>query len=375
MALERALANGDLASFYIELRATDLPRLPMLYRQDPGGLPRACCDVVHRLGGISPAVGLAFENHLYVTATLATVPSLDDPHLEARRTELLDAIFRRRLLVANTNARIHADKLGAIGVTARSEGEGFRVDGSAAYLSLARESDLMVFMAHLEGEGAALLVAPLKGNPDIEIGPFLFPRAMLDSDTRRVTFRGAFLGKECFLLSGRNERLDLILTFQLSWHQMLIAALYLGAAARAMEEARRFLRAVRGGDGRPLAELDGMVVDVARLAIDYRAARALVQQAGEALSALASGATTLSEAGEAFHLAAAAKHFGTRCAEDIVTAARRIVGGRAFTGGNAIERLSQEVVFGTLGPEVNALIERGYGQRILGETPFTELGW
>lgn len=374
-ALERALAEADLAGFYAVLRGTDLPILAAALAGDPGGLARAGCEVVHRLGAISPAVALAFENHLYVTAALATVPVADNPWLERRRRALLDAVVGERLLVANTNARIHSDTLGAIGVTTRREGDGFRVDGAAAYLSLATEGDLIIFLTGLEGEGPALFVAPLKGNPEIEIGPFLFPRAMLDSDTRRVVFRNAFLDAESLLLSGRDAQLEMVSLFQLSWHQMLIAALYLGAAAGALEEARRFLRSTRGWDGRPLAELDGMVVDVGRLAIQYRAGCALVRETGRALGALAAGELPVADARTVFEQASAAKHFGTRCAEDVVREARRIVGARAFTGGNALERLSQEVIFGTLGPEVNAFIEREHGQQSLGETAFTARPW
>ena len=53
-------------------------------------------------------------------------------------------------------------------------------------------------------------------------------------------------------------------------------------------------------------------------------------------------------------------------------AARRIIGARSFTGGtpHPIERLSQEIPFGPLGPEVNAGIERRIGKRALQETPF-----
>jgi len=370
-ALERALAQGDLSVFYKELRATDLPLLGALHEREPHGLAGACYDVVHRLGGISPAVALAFENHLYVTAALATLPLRGEPQLEARRRALLDALVRDRVLIANTNSRIHTDKLSTFGVTVKRTGDEYRAEGTASYLSLSTESDLIIFLTWIEGEGPALFVAPLKGNPEIEIGPFLFPRAMLDSDTRRVTFHNTLLSADNLLMTASDPRLPLVSMFQLAWHQMLIAALYLGAAARAIEEARRFLRSVRDREDHPLSELDGMIVDVGRMVIRYRAASALTRQVVQALEALTTGSTPTPESFvQAFDLAATAKHFGTHCAEEIVGEVRRIIGARGFAGNNPIERLTQEVIFGTLGPEVNAFIERRIGQEALGESPF-----
>jgi alkylation response protein AidB-like acyl-CoA dehydrogenase len=375
-ALEQALARNDLSLFYAELRATDLPLLGPRHEAEPRGLARACFDVVHRLGGISPAVTLAFENHLYVTTALATLPLRGDTKVEARRRALLDKLVRDRVLVANTNSRIHTDKLSTFGVTVRREGAGFRADGTAAYLSLSTESDLIIFLTWIEGEGPALFVAPLKGNPEIEIGPFLFPRAMLDSDTRRVSFHSAFLSSENLLMTASDPRLPLISMFQLTWHQMLVAALYLGAAARAIEEARSFLRTVCGQNGQPLAELDGMIIDIGRMVIHYRAAYALIQSVVQTLEALTTGGMPLVPESftQAFDIAATAKHFGTQCAEEIVREARRIIGARGFTGNHPIERLTQEVIFGTLGSEVNAFIERRIGQGALGETPFVPTG-
>lgn len=371
-ALEVGLARNDLEEFYSVFRSTPLPFLAALHQGDAPSLSRACCTVLHRLGGVSPAVALAIENQLYVTSALATFP-IQDPDFAARRESWLRLMEDRRLLVANSNSRVHADKLGSLGVTARREGGGFRVTGSAAYMSLATQSDLVVFLTLIENEGPAIFVTRLRGNPGIEIGPFLFPRAMLDSDTRRITFHDLSVSEEELLIGGRTEQMSQFNQFELVWHQLLIPALYLGAAARAIEEARLFLRSVRGHDDRPLAELDGMVVDTGRLVIRYRAAWALVQQTAQRLGELAQRPLEKASLADLFELASITKHTGTSCAEEVVTAVRRIIGARSFVGEapHPIERLSQEIPFGPLGPEVNALIERRVGRRALQETPFT----
>jgi alkylation response protein AidB-like acyl-CoA dehydrogenase len=371
-ALEAGLARNDLDEFYSVFRSTQLPFMAALHQGDAPRLAPACCRILHRLGGISPAVALAVENQLYVTSALATFP-IQEPAFEARREHWLRRMEDRRLLVANSNSRVHSDKLGSLGVTARREGDGFRITGSAAYMSLATQSDLVVFLTLIEGEGPAIFVTRLRDNPGIEIGPFLFPRAMLDSDTRRITFHDLAVSQDELLIGGRTEEMSQFNLFELVWHQLLIPALYLGAAARAIEEARLFLRSVRGHDDRPLAELDGMVVDTGRLVIRYRAAWAVVRQAAGRLGELAQHPLEKTSLADLFELASLAKHTGTVCAEEVVTAVRRIIGARSFAGAtpHPIERLSQEIPFGPLGPEVNALIERRIGRRALQETPFT----
>ena len=72
---------------------------------------------------------------------------------------------------------------------------------------------------------------------------------------------------------------------------------------------------------------------------------------------------------DAFRLARTCKYVGTRSAVALVSAARRIVGTRTFTGGHRLERLSKEVMFGSLSLEVGAAVERRFGREALQETP------
>jgi alkylation response protein AidB-like acyl-CoA dehydrogenase len=372
-ALVKALARTDLSGFYDTFRTTDLPFLGGS-RIKPQRLVAACSAILHRLGGISPAVGLAVENHLYIINALATFPT-GDAALKAKRKELLDTICGGRLLVANTNSKVHADRLGAIGTRARWEGEGLRVEGVASYMSLSTQADLLFLLTRVEDDGPAVLIMPLRGNPEVEIGPLLFPRAMLDSDTRRVTFHNQFVPADSLLHIGNDELMTQLLKYQLTWHQGLLSALYLGAAARAIEEGRLFLRSVQGPGQGPLAELDGLVADMGRLAIRYRSARSLSQAAAAAIQGLTERPLHLAASDEVFDLACAAKQVSGRCAEEVVTQVRRIIGTRVFMGQHPLERLSQEVIFGPLGGEVDAIIERRIGRRILGEGSFLDHGW
>ena len=222
-----------------------------------------------------------------------------------------------------------------------------------------------------EAIGRAQSLAAEGGNPQIEVGPLLFPDAMQDSDTRRVTFHDLVLDESQLLVSGLDHPDILsIITFQQTWHQALLAALSLGPAQRAIEEGRLFLRSARRPDGVLLAELDGMVVDMGRQLLRYHTAVASVEQAGRALARVAAQPLELASLQEVFEIVCAAKYCTTGCAEDVVGVVRRIIGARSFTGGHAMERLSKEVVFGQLGGEVNAFIERRAGERILSEQSF-----
>jgi alkylation response protein AidB-like acyl-CoA dehydrogenase len=369
-ALVEAIAKKDLDIFYRVFRASDLVLLGPAYSADPRGLHAACFDVLRRLGSISPAVGVAVYNHYAVTCSMATFPLRNDPALEARRQAILQSFIAGRLLVANTTSRIHTDKVNTYGSIARREGDGFRVSGAAAYMSLATQSDIIIFFTEIEGGGRALFIAPLRNNPEIEIGPFLFPGAMVDSDTRRVTFHNTYVAAENALVAD-----DSIGAFQVAWHQALFAGPFLGAAARALEEARKFLRTVRGPNDKPLGTLDGMLVDMGRMAIHYRSACAISQQAGQALESVARLPPNLPKFENAFHLACAAKQVGTKAAEEIVTQVRHMIGGRTFANDHPMERISQEVMFGPLGGEINAVIERRYGRLVLGEQEFLNHPW
>jgi alkylation response protein AidB-like acyl-CoA dehydrogenase len=365
-ALKRALAESDLSIFYRAFRASSLPFLCGEYQDNAELLFPACFEIVHRLGGISPAVSLAVENHYYVTSAIATFPAAADPVLERHRQRLLSSIVSDRLLVANTNSKIHSAKLGELGTAARRHGDGYRVSGVASYASLASEADLLILMTELEEEGTAIFAIPSpRQRPAITIGPYLFPNAMIDSDTRRITFHDELLPPDALVALAREKIAGLLPPFEMAWHQSLIPALYLGAAARAIEEVRTFLGATVGRDGQPLSSLDGMVIDTGRLMLEYLGARSMVDAAGRALCDVKELPRDAERVTQAVQTASAAKYAGTRSAEALVTAARRIVGARAFTGDCVMERLSQEVMFGALGPEVSAVIERRFGKQVL----------
>lgn len=373
-ALEEGLARDDLAQFWKVFRSTDLPFLCGPLASKPRELFARCCEVVHRVGSYSPAAAFAIENHYFVCASVATYPATGDPRLEMTRNAMLQIIVGNRLLVANSASVTHGKKLGQLGTTVVREGNKFRLNGRTAFVSMASGADVLVLGAVIENEGQALFAVPMKMTPGIEIGPFLFPSMMLDSDTRQVIFNDVLLGPEALISTPATQTIQTLKDFELLWHQTLSAAVYLGAAAGALDEARQFLLGTQGMDGRPLAELDGMITDMGRLSLEYYAACAVVTEAGNAVAQVRSLPEDEARLTDAFRLARTCKYVGTRSAEALVTAARRIVGTRSFTGGHRLERLSKEVMFGALSLEVGAAVERRFGRDALqgapGKSPF-----
>ncbi|HYQ04935.1 MAG TPA: acyl-CoA dehydrogenase family protein [Polyangiaceae bacterium] len=371
LALEAGLSQGDLKSFYQRFRSSHLPFLSGRFARDTASLFRECFAVLHRLGGISAAAAIAVENHYYVSSAIATFPASGQGLSAARIQAVHRLLNEKRLLVANTNAKVHSGKLGEFGVKARRERGGFLISGYAAYTSLATEADLLVFIAQIEGERPAVFFTEsLQGNQAIEIGPYLFPNAMIESDTRSITFRELFVPAENVIAPADDEQSEALFAFEMAWHQLLIPVVYLGAAARAIEEARRFLRETRGRDGNPLSELDGMIIDMGRLVLEYDAASSSLWLAARALADVRELPRDAGRLKRAVELSSVAKYTGTRAAEAIVGSARKIIGARVFVGNHVLSRLSQEVMFGPLGPEVSAVIERRAGRQALSELPF-----
>ena len=136
--MERGVARRDLSGFYQTFRSTHLPSIVEFYTRDPRGLARACFNILHGIGGVSPAAGVAIENHYYVLSTLTTLPIRNNPELAARRQSLLERVIRERLLLANSSFRVHEDKVAAYGAMARRDGDGYRVSGAGADASTKR---------------------------------------------------------------------------------------------------------------------------------------------------------------------------------------------------------------------------------------------
>jgi len=363
----------DRARFFFEgVRRTGVPFLACA-GLSAGATHRLSFDCLALLGGGSLPLAVALTMHEYMLATIATLPLAPDSASGRRRAALLDQIRSQRLLLAvsNFDDPIGPEARPDPGVVVERRGDRFLVNGAKRFTSLAGEADLLLFSGMLRGGGPALFIAPLKRQAGITLGAPLFPGAMAEADTRSLLFRDLELGPE-HLLSvddvGGGAGPSVLHAFSRMWFNGLVAAPYLGGAARALEEVRLFARSALTPDGRPLAELDGLVADIGRLRLDLEAALGLARRLSAEADAL--GPATFPRLAPVLHDAAlGVKYHGTRAADEIVRQAVRIIGTRSQVPSHPLAALSQQIGFGLLHPDMTAQIERRFGRQTLGEAP------
>lgn len=328
-------------------------------------------DLVHSLGTRFPALGLAVENHLMACAVVASFPLESHDPLRVPLERLKRRLRGVRPYVANTASYVHSGKPRTIGTCMIRESGHYLLRGKAAFVSLASHADCLIVASRTtEGLPIGAILHGVREDARVRYGDVVFPVGMLDSDTKSVEFLDLEVPFDQVL---EGPSFAEFLTYAYIWHQGLLAALYLGAAAGALEEGRRFSHRLQGPDGRPLSEMDGHVVDIGRNYVRYLTCCSQVSELGKSLKLTsADRATNLREL---FLMAARAKYVGTRCAEEIVTYVRRFIGTRGFSGEQVIERLTNEVIFGPLGPELHPLIERMHGTLALEAEVFPRKRW
>jgi alkylation response protein AidB-like acyl-CoA dehydrogenase len=238
-------------------------------------------------------------------------------------------------------------------------------------VSISKFADCLVhYTAIRDGDeylGDGLFSIPLKNNPSIAFGDLTLPNVMVESETRPITFKGTRVRSDGVLLK-------MSFTHPLFFHQRYLhilfhAAMFLGLAAAAIEDARRFAVELQTPAG-PLADVDGFRVDLGRVVTQYRACQALLAAGAQQLGRLFPDKSGLRNGEfpnivELYNRAQSTNAFVTAASEDIVRWAREIVGTRAFTAsqhGSNLERLSREVVLGPLSPVANNMIYREVGQ-------------
>lgn len=230
---------------------------------------------------------------------------------------------------------------------------------------MAGEADLLTVAAPVDGAGLGSFIVPLKDRPDVLIGSPVFSGPMALTDTRSVTFSDYHVGPENVVTLDEEESHDLGV-YSTAWFEGLIPAAYLGGAASALDELRRFARGTRLPSGESLCDLDGTIVDAGRLGILLKTSLALAGTFEALLCTLAEDQDPTNALTEA----ALIKYVCTRNAEAIVQGVRRLIGTRAMRPEHPIAELTGQVAFGPLHPWLEAETERAVGAQVLGDEPF-----
>jgi len=175
-------------------------------------------------------LGIAVAMHLYPLCVLQCIPLPLLSVARFQRTMLLRTIRHRMLIVANAGGE--RTRVTGHPVVARQHGDGFRLDGTFEYMSLATVADLALFKARLaDGTGTILCAADLRA-ATVRIGAWRFSGSMRLSDTASVTFIGHHVAHGRHLLVADDDTLCGTSDYQRCWFHLFLADMYLARLER-----------------------------------------------------------------------------------------------------------------------------------------------
>lgn len=356
-------ADGSCAPFWSEIRQSDLPYLPILYRGDLALAHRQCVHVLRQIGRQNIGVAYALENHLFVIGGVESYLRLQpDPALRA----WMDDVRARRLLVANSHGYVHADRAFTEGIVLAVEKDRLTLNGEGSFMSLAGEADMLLLS--LDGRDPAALLIPVKGNNAVRLGAPYFPTLLKDSDTRSLRFEQVVLPLDARLALSRDDlgAHGLLPVTFLCWHLSLSTAQFLGGASWLLDQAIAFAQSFKSFDNRALARLDGVVAEVGQASMRLACVEAMLSEVASALEEAAVRSESSLVIGNALHRARVANYLGMELNEEVARRSRRLLGTRVYNGSQpAIERVFMEILAGPLVPRSNAILERDAGHALL----------
>jgi acyl-CoA dehydrogenase len=353
--------HRDLAG-EIERWAQDA--LPALLAGDDEHDPRACFAVVRRLvaalgaagalracvaaayGGRNAALDLrslclvreilarhsGLADFAFAMQGLGSVPISLAGSAELQRRYLPEVAAGRAIAAFALSEAEAGSDVAAIAMTATSDGEAYRLDGTKTWISNAGIADFYVVFARTgEGPGAKGLSAFVvdADTPGFAVTDAIEVVAPHPLGSLRLT--GCRIGKERLL--GRPGDGFRIAMATLDVFRSTVGAAALGFARRALAEAvghcigRRLF-------GQTLADFQLVQAKIADMAVAIDAAALLVYRAAW---------TKDSVGGRVTREASMAKLFATEAAQRVIDQAVQIFGGRGVVRGVPVERLYREI--------------------------------
>lgn len=365
--------------FFQPLRESRIPYLCAQEVDRPAVLHKLSFDALYLLARASLPCTVALTMHQYVSASLAAVSPLLDSARRLKIERLVNGLEQRKQLLGIAEFGDHLQPKGTPEHRLKIEDgeQGYQVSGRRNLVSLTEQADRLTLVGHYQ-DRLSLFVIDFKDRPGVQPQASVMHEAARLTQTRPVVLEQAGFEPEDMICD--DPKLTLFLcTYTTAWFQALIAATYLGAASRALEEVRAFARQVHVPEGGPLAELDGFVVDFGRLALQLKGALALASSFGPALMrvhrlAKSAGDRALSDGmDELVELSSLIKHQSTSAAQEIVLACRRMIGTRSLVAGHPLVELTHLISIGPLHPVIGARFERSLGRQHLGPDIFKGL--
>lgn len=371
--------------FFKGIRESCIPYLPCILRDDPEQLYARSYEALYAIAYANLPLAVGFAMHQYNLAALATLPVPSAPEFENRRKILVDSVERYRSLIAISSFGANIRAKGAVNpnVTVRELDNGdFVCNGRKNFQSMATKADILLFSGHLADDSMGMFYCQLAGQNSITVGDSLFPGAMSLTDTKPI-FMDNLVIKRRNVLALEEWLTYHFSNYATSWFEGLVTAAYLAGAGRALEEVRKFGRAVSHDQEKLLYELDGFNLEAGRLSGKHRSGLAFGQSFGNCAAryceAVKSGAPSEVQdglIGDLMDVAGAMKYTCTSAAQDIVNGCRGLVGSRSMHPSHPIYQLTEQICFGPLHPTIPAHYERETGEELLSEEPYSGLfGW
>ncbi|MFC9873347.1 acyl-CoA dehydrogenase family protein [Nocardia salmonicida] len=251
----------------------------------------------------------------------------------AVREAVLPGLLSGELVGANcVSESLAGSDMSAIAVTARRDGENFRLSGTKTWVGHGPLADVFIVYARTSGTGLGGISCFLvdRATPGLEVAPALTKTSAAALPTADVTFDDAVVSGDRLL--GRLHRGALVAETMFTQGRVGLAACAVGLADAAVERATAYAKA-RVQFGVPIIRHQGVSFLLADMATSAAAARALLDRA----------CAELDQSGpDAALLAAQAKLFATESAMRITADAVQILGAAAYRPEESAERWMRE---------------------------------
>ncbi len=168
-------------------------------------------------------LGIALVMHLYPLCALRCVSLPWWSAAGLRRSRLVRAVSRGKLILANAGSERAAGAHEPVSV--RRTHDGVRVDGTFDYVSLAHSADIVLFSAPF-GHHAMFCAADLHRD-SVRIGDARFNGSMRLSDTCSVTFADHHVPAGRCIEIATAPALQCMAQYQRSWFQLLLCEIHL----------------------------------------------------------------------------------------------------------------------------------------------------
>lgn len=316
----------DLAE---RLRAADLHAIHLPEEYDgPGGDALAAALVMEELARVSAAVSSIPSSNMLGTTPLLLHGS------EAIKATYLPRVARNGELFTFALSEPEAGSdIAALRTTARPEGDGWRLDGSKRWITLAGVADYLVVFATTDRAAGARGMSAFVVHADDHGVSFGAPERKMGlhgSPTQEVYLDGTWLPAERIVGSpGEGMRIALS---TLDRTRIDIAAQAVGIGQGALDHALEYVQ-VREQFGKPIGEFQGLQFMLADMGMQLEAARQLTYAAA--------GRADRGDA-DLTYFGAAAKCFASDTAMKVTTDAVQLLGGYGYTHDYPVERMMRD---------------------------------